>query len=109
MNAPALKRKWTYALKNAGNGFIVRDADDAMICDVFMTNDSNIAKRRASIIALAPDLSDVVEALLLFHSVDWTQEKRYRWHKLTGHEEATTKVLCDFARSVLAQMKKELT
>ena len=54
-----------------------------------------------SLIAAAPELAGVAEALLLFHSVDWDEEKRKRWTELTGEIEATTKILCDFARDAL--------
>lgn len=48
-------------------------------------------------------LMEVVEAFLLFHDGGyWDAPKASRWKSLTGSEEATTKVLCDFARQVMA-------
>lgn len=47
-------------------------------------------------------LIDCVEATLLFHSFSpWDGEKATRWLELTGHDEATTKSLCDFLRTVI--------
>lgn len=46
--------------------------------------------------------SDALEAVLLFFSGSpWDDEKKQRWLELTGEEEATTRVLCDTARSAL--------
>lgn len=43
----------------------------------------------------------LVQALLLFHSAEaWDEDRRRRWEELTGHREATTKVLCDLAREI---------
>lgn len=46
---------WTFRLKNAGNGFIVSDGEHD-ICDVYMTNDPQIAMDRANRIASLPML-----------------------------------------------------
>ena len=41
-------------------------------------------------------------AVLLFHGGgEWTNAKREEWKRLTGKDEATTKVLCDYIRSAL--------
>lgn len=48
--------KWTYKLKNAGNGFMVSDEKHGNLCDVFMTNDPKIAEGRANLISAAPEL-----------------------------------------------------
>jgi hypothetical protein len=41
--------------------------------------------------------------VLLFHRGGrWTGQDRNEWVMLTGEEEATTKVLCDLARRVMA-------
>jgi hypothetical protein len=48
-------KAWTFRLKIAGNGFMVSE-DDGNICDVFMTNDPTIAKRRAFLITSAPEM-----------------------------------------------------
>lgn len=43
-------------------------------------------------------------ALLLFHrGGEWTGQDRNEWVMLTGEEDATTKVLCDLARKLLAR------
>ena len=48
---------------------------------------------------------ELAELVLLFHSGGpWTPEKAARWAELTGNQEATTKVLSDAARSVLATL-----
>lgn len=56
----------------------------------------------AQFIAAAPDMAAVAEATILFYTINWTDEKRKRWKELTGQEEATTKILCNFARFALA-------
>jgi len=49
------------------------------------------------------ELREALEAVLLFHSPPpWEEAKRARWQELTGKDEATTKVLCDRIREVLA-------
>lgn len=48
-------------------------------------------------------LVDGLEATLLFHSGGhWDETKAARWAELTGNDEATTKALCDFLRSIRA-------
>lgn len=50
------------------------------------------------------DLLKACKATLLFHGAGhWDDEKRLEWLNLTGHSEATTKVLCDFVRAALAK------
>jgi len=49
------------------------------------------------------DLEDALRAVLLFHSTgEWDEPKRTEWRRITGTNEATTKVLCDHVRSALA-------
>lgn len=49
-------------------------------------------------------LENLARAVLLFHrGGPWTLEDRQMWLALTGEEDATTKVLCDFARKVTLQ------
>ena len=46
---------------------------------------------------------EALEAVLLFFdSSPWGDDKAERWLALTGHEEATTKVLCDGVRAALS-------
>jgi hypothetical protein len=48
-------------------------------------------------------LTRLARAVLLFHSGHpWTGSLRNEWVMLTGEEEATTKVLCDLARRLMA-------
>jgi hypothetical protein len=50
------------------------------------------------------DLERLARAVLLFHhGGPWRDADREVWLKLTGQYDATTKVLCDLAREVLAQ------
>ncbi len=45
---------------------------------------------------------DAFRAVLLFHGGgEWNGEKRAEWKRITGSDEATTKVLCDHIRLVL--------
>jgi hypothetical protein len=45
----------------------------------------------------------LARALLLFHrGSPWTADNGAEWHALTGSYDATTKVLCDLAREILA-------
>lgn len=47
--------------------------------------------------------ADALELPLLFHAGGpWDDAKRARWKALTGTEEATTRVMCDAIRRVLA-------
>ena len=63
-------------------------------------------RANARLIAAAPNLRDVAEALILFHSGDpWDETKRLRWLQLTGADEATTKTLCDLARAAIAKVE----
>jgi len=53
-------------------------------------------------------LLEALEAVLMFHAGgQWDADKRNRWQVLTGHEEATTKVLCDFVRAALTGAPRE--
>jgi len=45
---------------------------------------------------------DALSLVLLFYTIDWTPEKRAEWKRITGTHEATTRVMCDHIRSVLA-------
>ena len=38
--------------------------------------------------------------LMFFHGGEWTAERRAEWKRITGSDEATTKVLCDHIRNV---------
>lgn len=62
MSRSTYRSPWNFSLKNAGNGFIVRDCAEAMICDVFMTNRHEIAEARGRLIAAAPDLLEACKA-----------------------------------------------
>lgn len=50
------------------------------------------------------EVKDALRLVLLFYTIDWTPEKRAEWLRITGTEEATTKVLCDHIRSALETM-----
>jgi hypothetical protein len=47
---------------------------------------------------------DALKLVLLFYTVDWTDEKKAEWLRITGTTEATTKVMCDHIRLRLAIM-----
>lgn len=82
------------------------DPDDKGIARMRGTGrgaDEHEQEANAQLIAAAPELRDVAEALLLFYSVDWDEQKRTRWTALTGEVEATTKILCNFARKAIAK------
>jgi hypothetical protein len=66
------------------------------------------AEANARLIAASPELLDVAEAAILFHSGGgWDAEKQARWSALTRGRDATTKGLCDFAREILAKARGE--
>jgi hypothetical protein len=47
-------------------------------------------------------IDDAFRAVLMFHDPgEWTAERRAEWKRITGSDEATTKVLCDHIRKVL--------
>lgn len=49
-------------------------------------------------------LERLARAVLMFHRGGaWTGQDRCEWVFLTGEEDATTKVLCDLARRLLAE------
>lgn len=50
---------------------------------------------------------DAIKLALLFHSSSpWDDDKRAEWLRITGSTEATTKVLCDHLRAVLAESEQ---
>jgi hypothetical protein len=52
-------------------------------------------------------LERLARAVLLFHSGHpWTGSLRNEWAALTDEEEATTRVLCDLARRLLAEERE---
>lgn len=56
--------------------------------------------RDKELLAAATDMSDALEAVLLFYaSGPWTVKRVNLWRALTGTSEATTKNLCDAARA----------
>jgi hypothetical protein len=44
--------------------------------------------------------ADALALVLLFYTINWTPEKKAEWLRITGVEEATTKVMCDHIRKV---------
>jgi len=53
-------------------------------------------------------LRDAAELPLMFHAGGiWLGDNPTRWKQITGTDEATTKVMCDHIRSVLAQTTLE--
>lgn len=56
----------------------------------------------AHLIVSAPDLYDAARLTLMFHAAGpWNSERAAEWKRVTGHEDATTKILCDFIRAAL--------
>lgn len=55
-------RPWRFKLKNAGNGFLIIDANENQICDVYMTNLKSVAEERARLITAAPELLEACKA-----------------------------------------------
>lgn len=49
------------------------------------------------------DPLDALRAVLLFHSASPWEQQQAEWLRITGSREATTKVLCDHIRAVLAE------
>ena len=48
-------------------------------------------------------IEDALRAVLMFHDgTTWDAERRAEWKRITGSDEATTKVLCDHVRAALA-------
>jgi hypothetical protein len=61
------------------------------------------ASANARLIVAAPKMHAALRAVLLFHSGrDWRLDAA-EWEAVTGQKEASTKTLCDFVRSVLAE------
>jgi hypothetical protein len=52
------------------------------------------------------DVRDALNLVLLFYTVHWTEEKKLEWHRITGTNEATTKVMCDHIRAVLSEQSQ---
>jgi hypothetical protein len=46
--------------------------------------------------------------VLLFHHGGWDDASRSMWREITGHDDATTKSLCDFAREILREENPDL-
>jgi len=58
----------------------------------------------AQLIAAAPELYAFAKAALLFHGGgEWDQGLVEEWTALTGAQEATTRVLCNTARTAIAK------
>ena len=58
----------------------------------------------AALIAAAPDLLAACRAVLIFHSGgEWTHNAEIDWIRITGKDDATTKVLCDTVRAAIAK------
>mgnify|MGYP001620023852 FL=1 len=56
----------------------------------------------ARLIAAAPEMKDALALPLLFHAGgEWSGAKRATWKRVTGTDEATTKVMCDTIRAAL--------
>lgn len=50
------------------------------------------------------DPQDALRLVLLFHNAaQWSLEERDEWLRITGTTEASTKVMCDHIRAVLAE------
>jgi hypothetical protein len=53
---------------------------------------------------LREDNAELLAALrlvLLFYTIDWTEDKKAEWQRITGATEATTKVMCDYIHAVI--------
>lgn len=59
----------------------------------------------AQLIAAAPDMLAALELPSLFYSVEWTEGRKTRWKQITGLAEATTRIMCDHIRKVIAKAK----
>ncbi len=71
----------------------------AHLCSVLIKLDEDEA---------APELLAALEAVLLFHSGrKWDATTRREWSRLVGVPDATTKVVCDVARSAIAKARGE--
>jgi hypothetical protein len=47
-------------------------------------------------------IEDALRAVLMFHEGgEWSADRRAEWKRITGSDEATTKVLCDHVRAAL--------
>ncbi len=88
--------------------FISASGDTPLVALCGYVSEKTTVEANACLIASAPNLRDVAEALILFHSGDpWDETKRLRWLQLTGADEATTKTLCDLARAAIAKATGE--
>ena len=73
-------------------------------CDQSFSDDE--CEANTWLIAAAPELLAALEAVLLFHSGrEWDATARREWLRLVGAPDATTKVLCDVARSAIAKAR----
>lgn len=51
-------------------------------------------------------LLQACEAVLLFHGGGpWDDDRRRKWERLMGHDDCTTKALCDFVRVAVFKAK----
>jgi hypothetical protein len=59
-------------------------------------------RRKGCGVSQVTAIDDACRAVLMFHEGgEWTAERRAEWKRITGSDEATTKVLCDHIRLVL--------
>ncbi len=78
--------------------------------------EATVQQQRKDIEAMAEDgeaMQDVLGAaeeafrlVLMFYHPEWDDAKRRAWQAITGSDEATTKVMCDHIRKVMAQLEK---
>lgn len=51
------------------------------------------------------EIVDGLRAVLLFHGAQWGDKEKREWTRITGVDEATTKVLCDHIRTLIGRVK----
>ncbi len=85
---------------------------EAMICECDSRDPYKCNRCRALAEFPDPDavggLVDALRLPLLFcHGGEWIPQDRALWKHITGHDEATTKVMCDHIRAALAKLEKK--
>lgn len=96
---------WHYQEESDAYTHIVRGPNNYFITQLSQDT-SGRSEADARLMAAAPELLDACRAVLLFHAVEWDEDKRTEWKAITGESEATTKILCDHIRNAIAKARR---
>lgn len=90
--------------RNTGGTETVVDRTGQLVCILGRGFEAG----NAALIVASPGLKDAARLTLMFHAGGpWDGERAAEWTRLTGHKDATTKILCDFIRKAIAKSEQD--